>query len=95
MGWIWAACMESVTGVILSLCLGGIGNLILGFYGNKMAWQAREFKDLEEFIRVQEEWTKWGLITFIVSFSTSVIATIVSFFLIYKTVGTSLSFVFN
>jgi len=95
LGWIWAAFMESVTGVILSLCLGWIGNLILGFHGNKMAWQSRNFKDLEEFIRVQEEWTRWGLIFFIVSFSTSIIATIVSFFLIYNLVGTSIGFISN
>lgn len=54
-----------------------------------MAWQAREFEDLEEFIRVQEEWTKWGLIVFVVTFSTSILATIVSLFYIYNITGTA------
>jgi len=87
LGWIWAAAMESVTGVLLSIFLGFIGNLILGFHGNKMAWQAREFEDSEDFIRVQEEWTKWGLIVFIVVFSALIVATVISLFLIYKMAG--------
>ncbi len=89
LGWIWAASMESVIGVVISLCFGWIGNLIIGFNGNKMAWQARTFKDPEEFILVQEEWTKWGLIVFIVTFSASIIATVISFILIYKITGTA------
>ena len=87
LGWIWAACMESVKGLILSLTLGFIGNLILGFQGNRIAWESREFKDLEDFIRVQEEWTKWGLIVFIITFSISIVATIISFFIIYQIVN--------
>ena len=89
LGWVWAAAMESVTGVLLSIFLGFVGNLIIGFRGNKMAWQAREFKDLEDFIWIQEEWTRWGLIVFIITFSVSIIATIVSLFFIYKMTGTA------
>ena len=81
--------MESVTGVLLSIFLGPIGNLIIGFRGNKMAWQAREFADLEEFIRVQEEWTKWGLVIFIVTFSASIVATIISLLIMYNAMGTA------
>jgi len=81
--------MESVSGFVLSLFLGVIGNLIIGFNGNKMAWQSRKFKNLEEFVRVQEEWTRWGLIVFIIYFSLSVIASLVSFYLIYKLTGTA------
>lgn len=64
-GWIWAIAMKNPLAFVLSFFLGFIGNIIIAIEGNKWAWQTREFDSLEEFIKVQEAWTKIGLVFFI------------------------------
>ena len=67
--WIWVAghSMPLVTFVAL-LFMGTfpIPNLLLGFFGNELAWRYRPFDSPEEFRKVQAAWTKWGIIVFVV-----------------------------
>lgn len=76
LGWIWAISMKNPLAFVLSFFLGVIGNYIIGVDGNRWAWQTRDFESVEEFIKVQEKWTKAGLSVFIISFTLSTLVTL-------------------
>ncbi|MDO8513880.1 MAG: hypothetical protein Q7S37_05240 [bacterium] len=41
--------------------------IILGIKGNEWAWKNRKFENVEQFKAVQQSWTKWGVVVFILS----------------------------
>jgi hypothetical protein len=52
--WAWFA---------LSLFMPLIASIVLGFLGNKIAWESGVWRDAEEFIRSNERWRLAGLVT--------------------------------
>ena len=42
-----------------------IPNLLLGFFGNELAWRYRPFDSPEEFRKVQSAWTRMGIVVFV------------------------------
>ncbi len=53
------------------VCLGF--SIWLGFVGNKLAWQNKQWESLEEFERIQKIWTNVGLILFFTCIILSII----------------------
>ncbi len=49
---------------------------ILGFKGREWAWKNKNWASLDEFNRVQRQWSKWGLIIFLGVFVTGIVAAI-------------------
>ena len=39
--------------------------IVLGIRGNKWAWQARKWKSVEDFLRIQHKWRIWGIAWFV------------------------------
>lgn len=81
LSWIWAVNHRVWIGLgilVLSLLsmiqgigfvfsiLSFIGCIVLGIKGNSLAWKHRKFESVEQFRAVQQAWTRWGLVVFIV-----------------------------
>ena len=60
--WIWCLFHGVWLGLILSILLSGIGNIILLFKGNEWAWNARRWDSVEAFKASQRKWAIAGLI---------------------------------
>ena len=59
---------EDTTAVWIGV-LGQFGEIInLGIKGRSIAWESREWQDLEHFRKTQKAWDIWGVVIFILYF---------------------------
>lgn len=60
----------------LALIVGAIVPLIIGAYGNQIAWKSRSFASIEEFRAVQRAWGWAGFVVFVIFFALGVLGSI-------------------
>ena len=77
LSWIWSIGNKTWIGLLALIpYVGLIVAIILGFKGREWAWKNKNWASLDEFNRVQRQWSKWGLIIVLGIFVTGIIAAI-------------------
>lgn len=85
-GVIWAFAHQMYAAAILILIgsmltsgiLGIAGCIYLGVKGNELAWESRNFDDIQDFLDCQRAWTMFAIIPFIVFLASSILLFIVA-----------------
>jgi Tfp pilus assembly major pilin PilA len=63
LNWIWAIGNKTWIGLLALIpYVGLIMAIVLGIKGREWAWKNKEWASLEEFNRVQRQWSKWAVI---------------------------------
>ena len=76
--WLWALCHRSYVIAVLILLVGGLSflgplrllllapmivlSLLMGVYGNRIAWHNRRFESEEDFLRVHRAWQRAAIV---------------------------------
>jgi Tfp pilus assembly protein PilE len=77
LNWIWAIFNRTWIGLFaLVPYVGFIMAIVLGFKGREWAWKNKEWASLEEFNRVQRNWSVWGGILLLIIFILGILAAI-------------------
>lgn len=73
--WIWGIANRVFWSFLAFIPFAGFPvSIVLGIKGHRSAWESKEWKSKEEFIRVQRGWNVAGIIVFILSLFISVIS---------------------
>jgi len=65
LNWLWAIYHKTWWGLLAFIpYVGIVVAIILGFKGNELAWKNKKWESVEEFKRVQKQWSTWGIVTF-------------------------------
>ncbi len=65
-GFIWGAYHKTALGIFTTLpIINVIFMIILGFKGNKWAWQRNKWKGTQHFMTAQKKWKPWGIVFFV------------------------------
>ena len=60
---IWSICNNVWIGLLMLIpIVAWIMPFILGAKGNEWAWQNKRWDSVEHFLRVQRNWSRWGLV---------------------------------
>lgn len=63
LSWIWAIGNKTWIGLLALIpYVGLIMAIVLGIKGREWAWKNKEWASLEEFNRIQRQWSKWAVI---------------------------------
>lgn len=63
----WAIGNKSYLGLLTLIPIFNIVWIfVCGFKGNRWAWENNEYRDLEEFKKVQDSWNRAGFVAFII-----------------------------
>jgi len=77
LNWIWGIGNNTF---IALLCLLPLVNIVmifvLGAKGNEWAWQNKHWQNVQQFQRVQRQWTIWGIILFSLGMIFSILVTL-------------------
>jgi hypothetical protein len=66
LNWIWGLGNSTFIALLVLLPFVNIVMVfVLGAKGNKWAWQNKKWDSIEQFQRVQGQWSKWAVIVFV------------------------------
>ena len=78
LNWIWAIGNRTWIGLLALIpYVGFIMAIILGFKGREWAWKNKQWESVEQFNRVQQKWSFWGVVLTVGVFAIGILAAIV------------------
>lgn len=83
LNWIWGIAHNVWIALLCFIPVVNLGVAIyLGLKGNELAWKAKAWESVEQFLHKQRQWSKWGIIIFCASIVLSIITSIIGVVLI-------------